>query len=100
MNGPLEDGYESEVVREGRQCWLGSERVSGRVLEEAIRSSAVNNVSDSNVIERYVINEIGQAVLRRPELAEEVMVAILSGRQFTVRDDRIIDMEGGIPHPR
>jgi hypothetical protein len=92
MNEPLDEDYESEIVREARQCWFGSERVSGRVLNEAIRCRAVDDVSDEGGIERYVINEIGRAVLRRPDLAGEIAAAILSGRQFTVRDDAIADI--------
>lgn len=96
MNGPLEDGYESEVVREGRQCWLGSRRISSRILDEAIICSAVDDISDSKTVKRYVLSEIGRAVLRRPELAEEVTAAILSRQQFTVHDDRIVGIEEGI----
>lgn len=100
LSGPLDDGYESEVVRDGRQCWLGIERVPGRVLDEAIRCSALERVSGDDKVERYVINGIGRAVLRRPELAGEILAAVLSGRQFTVRDDRVADLDAPLPQRR
>jgi hypothetical protein len=97
MDGAGDDDYEAEVVRERRQCWRGAARVANRILEEAVRCSALDSVGDEGGIERYVINGIGRAVLRRPELAEEIMAAALAGRQFTVRDDRVADLQDPSP---
>ena len=99
LDGAGDDDYEAEVVRERRQCWRGAERVRNRVLDEAIRCSAVDSVGEEGGIERYVINGIGRAVLRRPELAEEVLAAALAGRRFTVRDDRVADLPDPCPAP-
>lgn len=97
LDGAGDDDYEAEVVREGRQCWRGAERVPNRAIDEAIRCSAVDSVGDEGGIERYVINGVGRAVLRRPELAEEILAAIGSGRQFTVKEDRVADMADPSP---
>lgn len=41
-----------------------------------------------------------RALLRRPELAGEILAATLSGRQFTIRDDRIADLDEPVSAPR
>lgn len=94
---PELDGYEPELVRDGRQCWLGLERVPGRIIEEGLSYCAIS-LTSSDGAERYAISDIGQSILRRPELAEEVKSALMTGTgSFTVRGDRIVPVDDPAP---
>jgi hypothetical protein len=54
LQGAGDDEYEAEVVREGRQCWRGAERVPNRVIDKAIRCSAVDSVGEAEALERRI----------------------------------------------
>lgn len=87
------DGYEPELVRDGRQCWLGFKRVPGRIIEEGLRYCAITLTSNDGA-ERYAISDIGRAILRRPELAQEVLTALVDrSSSFTVKGDRIVRLD-------
>lgn len=90
---PEIDGYEPELVREGRRCWLGIERVPSRIVDEGLRYCAITLTSNDGT-ERYAISDIGRAILRRPELADEILTALMDrSGNFTVREDRIVNLE-------
>lgn len=88
--GNWEDG---EIVRDGRAVYLGIDRLPGAVLRELLDAVAVSERSEPGGMERFGINGVGKAILRRPELADEVAVALLRGGAFTVgEDDTLVDL--------
>lgn len=95
---------DEEFVAEGIHCWVGDVQVSRATLRQLLRCLALKDVSDQSGIERYVVNDIGKAILERPALAEEVAVKALAGQGFTVIDGSVVDMspDGSFPtvnHP-
>jgi hypothetical protein len=84
-------GHEPDLVREGRAVWLGCERLSNRTLDSLIMHVALASTSDEgSSVERYEVNSTGRAIARRPELADEVLGAVMAHRAFTIREDRVV----------
>lgn len=74
-----EDHDEAELVREKRTCWLGYERVSGKIVDELLMHVAVRSVSEPGSIERYVVSGTGREILKDPEVADRIVRALRSG---------------------
>lgn len=80
-----------ELVAEGLVVWIGEERFSARTrlaLLEAMAISDVSHTSDRS-FRRYIVNSTGRAILERPELADEIKIALAKGEPFTIRDNRV-----------
>jgi hypothetical protein len=84
---------EGEIVCDRLNCYLGYRRVHWKTINKLSDCSAITNSAHNNDAKRYVITEIGHAILRRPELAEEVYLAYLRKKNFTIRNDRVVLME-------
>lgn len=90
-----EDG---EIVAEGTQVYIGPRRTNWGVLKALLRCGAVSASDVSSIMQRYVINESGRAIMRRPELAKELANAYLSHEgPFTIRNDRVVPLEAPKP---
>jgi len=85
-----EAGHEPDLVREGRAVWLGCERLANRTLDSLIMHVAVSETDGSDLVKRYEVNSTGRAIARRPELADEVLAAIMGRKAFTIREDRVV----------
>lgn len=94
-----EDFLEAEIACEGISCWLGYERISIRTLKAFVDHIVVSRIDTSgngmylSLSGYWEINSTGMAVTRRPELADEVWLRVRNGKPFTIKDDRICDLE-------
>ena len=85
---------EAEIVCEGRSCWIDCDRVPSRILDDLLRFTLLRDVSDGGGLRRYAVNGSGRSAIRRPELADELWRAVLSGVPVTVEDDRVVPLDG------
>jgi len=87
----LRDGV-TEAVLEGGTAWVGYDhKTSPRTIHRLLRYMALSNVSDDDRgLQRYVINGTGRAYLQRPELADEVLAAVLAGQPFTLQGGQVV----------
>jgi hypothetical protein len=94
-----EDG-EGEIVREGRECWLGYTRIGSGTINQLLCLCAISDVSDGKGMERYAINSTGEALAANPLLESALIQAINMGKPFQIIDGKIALMpdysqEGG-----
>lgn len=91
LDDRLED---AEVVCDAGQCWVGDERTTKATVNRLLRLTLVSDRGWSAGAEAFVINDAGRAVLRRPELAAEIEVALVASTAFTIgADDRIVALQ-------
>jgi hypothetical protein len=83
---------DAELVCEGLLCFLGERRVSLRSVKKLLQLVAIREDSYSESVHRYTLNDVGRALVRRPELEGEVREALLRGVNFTVKDDRLVEL--------
>jgi hypothetical protein len=83
---------DEEIVQDRLAVYVGSERFGPRTVTALLRVMAVKDVSDGAGMQRYVINDAGLGILERPELADEITVALLGGRPFMIRDNRVVPL--------
>ncbi len=87
------DNEDGELVREGREVWLGYERVGSMVINQLLQLCAIADVSDEGKgLERYVINSTGEALVVNPLLESALVQALHLGRSFTIIDGKIQDI--------
>lgn len=91
----LEDDENGELVCEGRTCYLGYRRVGRAVADDLLRCAAIKTDQTSENVYRYIIIETGKAIVRRPELADEVVRAVFAGKPFDIVNDRIKLLSAG-----
>lgn len=84
------DTDDGELVQETRQTWIGNEQVGGAIVNELLRLVAIKDVSGSETFHRYVINSTGEALLRRPQLEQELQQVLLTGRPFRIYNDKVL----------
>ena len=90
---PHELEYDAEIVCEGLACWLGTTRLRRSTVNQLLRVVALTDASDTEGVDRYVINETGRSLLRRPELESEITAALRTGTgAWTLRNDRLVAM--------
>jgi len=84
------DYDDSEIVREGRSCWLGCVRVSPGHVDALLAYAAVTLSSEPGAaLERYVVTGTGRRIADDPSVASKVMAALLSGGSFDAGGDPI-----------
>ena len=83
-----EDFENAEIVCEGIECWLGIRRVACVTVDMLLRLVCLSEDSE-NKVRRYTINGTGEAVLRRPELVEEIAQALVSRKPFSIKNDQV-----------
>lgn len=75
----------------GSECWLGDRRVHRGSVDRLLTLTAISDRSDEGAaLERYCINEMGRAILRRPDIIQEYTAALRAGGSYTIRDDRLV----------
>lgn len=82
------EAYEDAIVCDGIECWIGLRRISRRTVDGLLRLIAISpeNFDKSSV---YILNDTGKAILKRPELAAEIRLALHKGRPFTIENERV-----------
>lgn len=80
-----------DMVVEGLQVWIGDRRSSRATLKAFLRCCVVKDVSDVKGLDRYIAkDDIARAVLARPELADEIEMALLRLKSFTIQDNQVV----------
>jgi hypothetical protein len=77
-----DDHDEAEIVCEGRSCWLGTERLTRKLVDSLVLHVAVSHVSEPGSLERYVINGTGRRIADSPEIANAILKALAGGAAF------------------
>lgn len=90
----LASDEDCDLVQEGWQVYCGNRKTTGRVVNELLNVMAIAILSKDgfrSAFTIYGINDIGRALLRRPELEGELTKEIYSKNRkpFSVVDDRI-----------
>lgn len=82
---------ECDLVQDGIRAYCGQRQTTPRVVMELLRTMAISRSWGEGGATYYAINETGRALLRRPELEEELQ-AVLFGRggSFSIVNDRIV----------
>ncbi len=88
----ISEADDEAIVAEGLAVYIGTRRSSWRVINALLRCGALSDRSETgDTFRRYVINESGRSIIRRPELAGELRDAYLrSDGPFMIQDDRIV----------
>lgn len=88
----LSSKEDCDILCEGKTCYVGSRQTTWNVVYELLRIIAIDDVSDSDKIKRYILNDTGRALLRRPELEAELKEVLWSKtrRNFAVINDRVV----------
>jgi len=84
---------EAEAVCDRFEVWVGEERFHRETINRALRLCAVRDVSEEAGLRRYEISEVGRCLMADPEQADELCRLLLSGRNITVRDGKIVEFE-------
>lgn len=88
----LADDDDCDLVQERGVAYCGDRRTTTRVIDELIRLTAIKvnwcDQSGGGYIS-YGINETGLALLRRPDLEQELQRAIAARAPFSIINDRI-----------
>jgi hypothetical protein len=85
-----EDYEAAEIVKDGGACWLGQQRISPRTVNSLLHLMALRESNDGGACRRYTINSVGSALLRRPELRDEIIGALLKGGSWTIQNDKLV----------
>ena len=85
---------ECDLVQEGRTVYCGSRQTTSRVVNELLNLMALSITSADGFQQKityYGINDIGHAILRRPELETEIRRAIYAKERkpFSIVGDKI-----------
>lgn len=86
----IDEEFEPEITVDGGTVWLGCERIRRSTLDQLLRVAAIKQTVSGHGCERWVANDTGAAILRRPELADEVFIALHGCEPFTIRDDHVV----------
>lgn len=84
----------AEIVCDGA-CWLGDRRIHPGSVRRLLTLTAIRDVSDTTGCQRYVINDMGRSILRRPAIIQELSAALRAGGSYTIREDRIVPLVDG-----
>jgi hypothetical protein len=80
---------DAEIVCDGNSCWLGIRRVRIATVHELLRVMALKDSSAGSKVQRYLINGSGRALHAKPELAQEIVAAVIKGLSFTIENGLI-----------
>lgn len=87
------DDYAAEIVCSGIECYIGHDKTSWRTVNALLSCTAISKDAYGGGCEHFTINSTGRAILRRPELADEVFEAMVrGGGSWTIRDDRLVPL--------
>lgn len=96
----LAAGDDIDLAQEGMFAYCGNRPTTARVVNELLGLMAISVIyrdGFKTTFTTYGINDIGRAILRRPELEAELQEAIFARRSkpFQVVNDRIVLLEQG-----
>lgn len=85
---------ECDLVQEGRAVYCGNRQTTSRVVNELLNILALSITSADGFQRKttyYGINDIGRAILRRPELEIEIQRVMYAEERkpFSIVNDRI-----------
>lgn len=86
-----EDHDDAALLVVGRRCYFGTTPIHRSTINALIWVTAISKAYDDGPY--WIINSTGEAIARRPELADEVFVEILRGGAFSIIDDQIVRLE-------
>lgn len=87
----LADNPSEDIICSGIICYCGIDQISRRTVTQLLRIVAISK-EDWAKEEYYSINGTGHALLRRPELENEIKATLLTGGSFTFVDDKLVRM--------
>lgn len=72
------DDYEAEIVCDGGQCWMGSERLRQSTVDSLLRKVCLshNNLGGAD---HYTINGTGREALKDESVIDRVQAAMAGG---------------------
>ena len=83
-----------EAVYERGTVWVDYHTFRVDTLRKAIQLCAVRDVTEgTGALDRYVINEVGRAILADPSQADEVVRLLASRTNMTVRDGKVVRLD-------
>lgn len=84
---------EAELVQEGIFVYRGIARIGIKTLHAFIDHGVVSlSAFPDSKIKRYMVNELGRFVARKPEMSDKVWLQFRSGRPFTILYDEIVEL--------
>jgi hypothetical protein len=88
------DFENAEIVSDddGGACYLGLHRVHSGSINRLLIMMAISDRSDTSM-RRYCINDAGRAIVRRPNIVQEIMWATAHKKPFTIKNDRVIELD-------
>lgn len=86
------DDDDGNLLVDGIMVYFGTRRVHRITFNKLIRATAVSPLYENGPY--YQINATGRAIARRPDLADEVYGAIMSGQgAFSIVDDKLVVLD-------
>lgn len=83
-----------EVVCENLVAYVDLEAFSRRTVTQLLMCMALKDVSDdARGLRRFVVNDTGEQILKRPALADDVYQAVQKGENFQVVDGEVRPLE-------
>lgn len=82
----------AEIVQDGL-CYLGLRRIHPGTITRLLQLMAISDRSDTEIMRRYRINDTGRAIVNRPEIVREIMVAVSRHQAFTIRDNQVVALD-------
>lgn len=88
------DNEDGEAVYERGQVWVGCITYSPRTLLKAVKLCAVRDVTEgTGSLQRYVINEVGRAIIADPSQANAVSRHLATRTNMTVKDGKVVPLD-------
>ncbi len=85
---------DEEAVQEGIEVWVDLRRFHAGTVHKALQLCALRDVSDdTGALRRYVLNDIGLAILDDPEQADKVVMLLALRRNMTVRGGKVVEFD-------
>ena len=70
---------------------MGMDRLRWSTVEPLLQCCAISDTNEGGgPVRRWQINSTGRAIVRRPALAAEVRLALMTGKGFTIKDDQVV----------
>jgi hypothetical protein len=83
---------ECDLIQEGNVVYCGLRQTTSRVVNELLGMMAIEILYRDGFrtpITNFGISHIGHSLLRRPELEQELYIALLKRKPITIINDRI-----------
>lgn len=87
----LRDHPDETILCSGIECYAADRRVHRGTINALLRLCAITK-DDWSKEEYYTINSTGLALLRKPELARDIRIALSTLRAFTIIEDRVVPL--------